>query len=257
MILRFSGSGNSGYVSQLISDALGDPIHIFAPGQTKNPQNVTLKVDDGRVIWIMPTHAWGLPYSAAKVAANIKFDSPTPLVHHGIITCGDDIGYADREWRKIMAQRGWATGSFFSVTMPNTYTFLPGFDVDAPEVANAKLDAVPERTAEIARAISAGTSTTNVMRGRFPWTKSHIIHPLFIHMLRSTKPFYADDKCEGCGKCAKMCPLAAITMEHGRPTWAGECTMCGRCYHACPKHAVQYGRYTKNKGQYLCRFYYK
>ena len=28
-------------------------------------------------------------------------------------------------------------------------------------------------------------------------------------------------------------------------------TSCLACYHVCPKHAVQYGRRTKRKGQYL------
>ena len=30
-----------------------------------------------------------------------------------------------------------------------------------------------------------------------------------------------------------------------------DCTSCLACYHVCPKHAVQYGRRTKRKGQYL------
>jgi len=36
-----------------------------------------------------------------------------------------------------------------------------------------------------------------------------------------------------------------------KPVWGMDCTSCLACYHVCPQHAVQYGKRTKDKGQYF------
>ena len=50
---------------------------------------------------------------------------------------------------------------------------------------------------------------------------------------RTTKHFYADDQCVGCGLCAKRCTAHVIVMEDGRPTWTKDkcnlCMACARC----------------------------
>ena len=33
--------------------------------------------------------------------------------------------------------------------------------------------------------------------------------------------------------------------------WAGKCIGCLSCYHHCPNKAIQYGNYTKTKGQFV------
>ena len=38
---------------------------------------------------------------------------------------------------------------------------------------------------------------------------------------------------------------------NAKPVWGDNCAMCLSCYHHCPKHAVEYGRQTMMKGQYL------
>lgn len=36
----------------------------------------------------------------------------------------------------------------------------------------------------------------------------------------------------------------------GNPVWQNKnCTGCLRCYHNCPKRAIEWGKFTRNKGQ--------
>ena len=55
------------------------------------------------------------------------------------------------------------------------------------------------------------------------------------------KLFFAGDKCNGCGLCAKQCQHNAIRM-HGkppRPYWTFRCESCMRCMAYCPKEAIE------------------
>jgi formate hydrogenlyase subunit 6/NADH:ubiquinone oxidoreductase subunit I len=49
-----------------------------------------------------------------------------------------------------------------------------------------------------------------------------------------------DDSCSGCGTCVKVCPVANIALEGGRPTWLHHCEMCFACDEWCPRGAIHH-----------------
>ncbi len=46
------------------------------------------------------------------------------------------------------------------------------------------------------------------------------------------------DKCVGCGKCEKLCPMENIKLRSGKAISGNKCTMCYRCINQCPKQAI-------------------
>lgn len=255
MIACFSGTGNSRLVADYIQDALGDELVRFAPGQMLNPKMINLRVTDGRVIWVMPVHAWGMPRAAARIIKSLSLISDSDVKHYLVITCGDDIGLADKQWRRVITRRKWNARSAFSVQMPNNYVFMRGFDVDPEELAAKKLEAMPARMAAVVDAIDNDDEIVDVVRGSYPWLKSRVLHPLFNMFCTSTKPFHATDACKGCGRCVRNCSVVTIHLVDGKPQWGKACNVCSRCYHCCPHHAIAYGNATKGKGQYICPGY--
>ena len=56
------------------------------------------------------------------------------------------------------------------------------------------------------------------------------------------KIFSADERCNGCGLCARTCPTRTISLRgrsRPRPRWGFTCADCGRCINLCPREAIQ------------------
>ena len=255
MIIYFSGTGNTRHCAEYLAQALGDTLLSLDATMLRRPAEAT--IDSGgeeRIIWMFPTYSWGIP---EKIATLMREATLTDNAHHAtawmVTTCGDDIGRTAAQWRGIMHRRGLTTAAAFSVIMPNTYTFMKGYDTDPAELEQQKLAASSATLDNIARAIAAGNATADVVtEGRFPWIKTAIVRPYFNRFCTSPKPFHSSDACTRCGLCARTCPMdnIAMTGADGKPAWDNECMLCTRCYHICPTHAVEYGRQTAGKGQY-------
>lgn len=254
MVICFSGEGNSRYVARQIAAATGDDTVMLEGAPIVSPESFEDSVAAGEpVVWVMPVYSWGVPPVVVRFIRRCRLSCDGSTVHHLVLTCGDDTGLAHRQWRRLMAMRGWRAVSASSVQMPNTYTLMKGFDVDTAEVERAKLAAAPARIAAIVETIKSGVVTDDVVRGSWAWIKSRVIYPYFVRRCMSPKPFHATDDCIACGKCAAQCPMDNIVMEDSRPAWGDRCALCLRCYHVCPRHAVAYGKATRGKGQYLMK----
>lgn len=261
-IFCFSGTGNSMYVARLLAGALGDTeIDVLAGECLLEPSafEAGAGVAVERVVWVFPTYSWGVPPVVARFIERASLgDGIRQARHYMVTTCGDDMGRADRQWRRLLAGRGIDGLGAFSVQMPNTYVCMKGFDVDSEEVAAAKIEAAPARVRAIADAIVGGGADM-LERGAFAGIKSGLIYPWFVRYAMSPKPFRVSDCCTGCGRCSRSCPMGNIHMDAGRrPQWGGQCALCLRCYHICPSGAVAYGGKTRGKSRYtmmmrLCR----
>lgn len=252
MIIYFSGTGNSRYVAETLASHLDDNAVVELKGEMLyDPMNARLYADGGRVIWVFPTYSWGIPPAVSRFMKEATIDGAENAQHSMVTTCGDDTGETASQWRKLMKQRNWPTVFARTVIMPNTYVLMKGFDVDSQSVAEAKIAKAPLVIKEIADDIIGGKHADVLTKGSWPWIKSNVIYPYFVRFCMSPKPFRSNGRCIGCGKCASLCPMDNITMDGDRPRWHDRCALCLRCYHVCQCKAVEYGRATEGKGQYL------
>ena len=254
MIICFSGTGNTRRVAQALGSLLGETdIREMTASMLRHPEaaEIALSPGDSRVIWAFPTYSWGVPPVVAELMKRFNAGAGVAdATHLMLTTCGDDVAYADRQWRRIMRRRGFATGGAFGVCMPNTYVCMKGFDVDSREVADRKLAAMPDAVKEIAHAIATGGPD---ILPRLSWSaiKTYVIYPSFARFAMSAKPFRVTGGCTGCGTCSRKCPMDNISMRDGTPQWGDRCALCLKCYHICPRHAIAYGSATEGKGQYI------
>lgn len=203
---------------------------------------------------VFPVYGWGLPKAVTAYIQAHQEDISKARYVWAVLTCGDDIGYTDKILNKAL---GREADLIISVHMPNTYVCLPGFDVDKEEVANAKVEETRKRLPAIAESINKREQKTEVVRGDFAWLKTYVLRPLFNRFLVTDQYFHTISKqCIRCKRCVRGCPLGNMAMnEKGDIIWKHEnCTGCLRCYHRCPNNAVQFGWFTKNKGQKIHDF---
>ncbi len=52
------------------------------------------------------------------------------------------------------------------------------------------------------------------------------------------KSFQINENCNGCGICAKICPVNNIKIINNKPIWQHNCENCFACYVWCPQKAI-------------------
>ena len=161
------------------------------------------------------------------------------------MTCGSEIGNADKYNRDLCAEKGLACMGTAQIVMPENYIAM----FSAPQADEAR-QIVAKAEPSIDRAIAAiqhnqpFAPTRNNLYDRF---MSGPVNLIFYKFFVNADALTVSDACIGCGQCAKRCPMNNVTLKDGKPVWGKNCTHCMACICYCPKEAIEYGK--KSVGQ--------
>ena len=247
MIFYYSGCGNSRFIAKSIADSLGEALIFIPEAQRENCYEYTL-AEGEKIGFVYPIYSWRPPHLVEEFVNDLKINGKPSYVWTAV-TCGDNVGETENIFRKELKDKGLYLNAAFCFRMPNTYVNFMWMSVDKPEVAEEKIATAREKLPKVIEMIQSGTAFSDMIKGGLPRFKSNVIGSGF-YKWASDKPFFSTDECISCGMCVKVCPMQNITLENGRPVWRGNCNTCDACYHYCPKHAIQYGKKTRGKGQY-------
>lgn len=249
MVLYFSATGNSEYVASRIAEATNDDLINI----TKCLKDSVLEFDlykGERIGIVVPTYCWGLPPVVMDFLKAVKFNTVGRHYTYIVATCGGSTGIVDRQAAVILKDKGMPLHASFGVRMVDNYTVA--FNVKNHKKNLQVLAQAEPFIDEIIRLVTCKASGNyNKIKGFV--AGAYALQTVYQKDLpRKTKRFKADNKCIGCGKCAKECPCSAIEMVDGKPVWVKEaCTQCFRCIHRCPMYSISYGAGTKRNGQYI------
>ncbi len=222
MVFYFTATGNSLYVARQFDE---NPISIV-----KTQKNATYK--DESIGIICPTYCGEIPKIVFNFIKNSKFNTPYLYL---ILTYGmsesDCPEFTYNQCKKI-----GVTFDYISfVKMVDNY--LPAFDM----AEEKKIDKeIPSQIERIRREIESRKKDIPVANdeGRKLHKQVALMNKLFPaanngSMLKTT------DKCNGCGICAKVCPLDNFEITNGKAKRINKkCEFCLACIHHCPNKAI-------------------
>lgn len=251
MICYFSGIGNTRYATENISGIIKEELCFIPEIKTES-----LVFSGESLGFLFPIYSWGVPpivldFIAALPEEFIRTVRENKIPVWMVCTCGDETGRAPDMLNKALLHRGLELKGAWSVIMPNTYVLLPGFDIDSKEVEKEKLRNADIRIAEIGEMINNAKWDWDIHYGSLPGLRTSLFFPLFKKWGINSKQWHYTSACVKCGKCVRSCAVKNICMGTDGPEWGPNCLSCLACYHICPYHAVEYGRITKGKGQYI------
>lgn len=60
----------------------------------------------------------------------------------------------------------------------------------------------------------------------------------------------ANERCNRCGYCERLCPVKAITVNTREVRWSSRCIFCVRCYNYCPVEGIDLMGATKDRDKF-------
>ena len=244
MVLCFSGTGNSRYIARRIADALQDKV-VDLNSKIKAVDYSPIQA--GRnIIVVTPTYAWRIPRIVSKWLSRTELLSAECIWF--VMDCGGEIGNAAKYNRQIAEQKHLRYMGTAQIVMPENYIAM--FGAPGAEEARKIVEKAEPDIDDVLVCIKAGQPFITPRKNLYDRFMSGPVNPIFYRFFVKATAFRADDRCIGCGKCVKNCPLNNIALKAGKPVWGKECTHCMACICYCPAEAIEYGKKSIGKPRY-------
>lgn len=247
MIVYFSATGNTSFVAKTLAKLLEDEACDLCPRMRANDFS---EMKCGKTLIVCsPVHVSGLPKFVADYLRRASFLEVQEA--YGILTDAGYSGIAGRELATILQGKGMRFKGFAEFMLPGIHiTSITNRIIDTQEIER-RIRTTSERLPDVARAIREGETLTG-RRSLLPEVAlTKALMPALRFVGLRTRRFWVGDQCISCGLCEQVCPVVAITMRAGKPTWnMSHCAHCMACIHNCPKAAIEYGDVTKDKRRY-------
>ncbi len=249
MILYFTGTGNSKFVSDYIAEHVNDE-SVSLNRIIKNKKPLKFHSERSFVI-VAPVYAWRFPQIIEELIRKAKFSGNRRIYFVG--TMGSQSGNSDKFLKRLAEEKNMEFMGFCGVAMPNNYVI--GGKLPDKNQAYAQIKSAIPQIKLISDKITAGEKIYKNDKTPFSGLLSGAINSMFNKFMISSKDFNVSDKCISCGKCAEVCPVNNVAMNNSRPKFGEKCLNCYSCINRCPEEAINIGGKTQKNGRYVCPEY--
>jgi ferredoxin len=241
-IYVYTGTGNSLFIARQLALELGTAAPKFMPSLSGD-----FKVNADRVGIIFPVHIWGLPHRVIQFINHLK-TKPEAYFFAVAVNAGQPAATL-LQLQKLMSTRELSLSLGYSIVLPSNY--IPWGGPGPVEIQERHFRNAQDKVKTIAHSVLKG-ERKKVDKGPlwqnilFSWFYKMSFH----QVPKLDKKFWADEKCNGCEICFKVCPAGNIEMKNDKPSWLHQCEQCLACIQWCPQEAIQYGKKTVRYQRY-------
>jgi len=252
MILYFSGTGNTAFIANEIARRIDDEA-INLLNRIKNSDYSEIHSEKPFII-CLPVYVCTIPTFLIKYLKKLKLSGNKNV--YFIFTSGGYAGMSVTKGRSIARKHHMKFLGRAEFQMPRNYLVSGHYPPNTDEEIKERIEKSFKKLDSVVETIKNGGK----LKERYVWLLEKIIIvpfvPVWSKIKFKTKDFYVNDKCIGCGKCEKVCPLNCIKIENKIPVWMNaHCAHCVSCLQNCPVEAIEFKYKTEGKPRYSIKRY--
>lgn len=254
MVLYFSATGNTRYIAEIIAKKLEDE----AIDLTKRIKNHDYSLIRSRKPFVIccPIYLCEMPKFFTEYLRYQRFAGNRKI--YFIFTSGGGYsGIAGAVAEAITRRKNMTYMGHADFKMPNNYMVSNlNVELETEEI----LDRIYDCHYKAVKVASIIKQCRKIPFRHVTVLEKMFIIPIaavYMTYMQSSKDFYSNSKCVGCGKCAAVCPVNNISIKNKRPVWKGPCAHCMACIGNCPAEAIEYADITQKKTKYNIKKYLK
>ena len=246
MVLYFSATGNTEYIARELARRLDDEC-VNLLERFKEHDHSPLHSDKPFVI-CAPVYVCEMPRFMSRYLKEQTFTGSRDV--YFIFTSGGYAGISGPLAKSMFRKKGMNYLGHAEFKMPRNYVANDAYPMLPPEEVEERILSAREVLDPVAETIRTGKKLTARHVFLFELLVTLPFNPVWCKYKLRADDFYSTDRCIGCGKCAKLCPLNNVELKAGKPVWGDQCTHCMACIGNCPTRAIEYGTVTQNKEPY-------
>ena len=246
MVLYFSATGNTEYAARELARLLDDECVNLLP-RVKSGDHAPLHSEKPFVL-CAPVYVCEMPRFLAKYLQEQTFTGSREV--YCVFTSGGYCGISGPLAKKLFCKKGMTYRGHAEIKMPRNYVANDAYPMLEKDEIERRILNARDQLVAVAEDIRSGRNLSARHVFLFETLVTVPFNPVWCKYKLTATDFYTTDKCIGCGKCAKLCPLNNISLKDGKPIWSNSCTHCMACIGNCPTEAIEYGSITQEKEPY-------
>ncbi|MDD3304498.1 MAG: EFR1 family ferrodoxin [Clostridia bacterium] len=235
LIHYFTGTGGTYHAVKTIGNKLeSDGFEVEYVSIEKDKKD---KLEDFDIhVFTYPIYGFGTPHIMINYLKKLQKVNNLKAVILSV--CAGFEGQSLNHVTHILKKKGFDVFNTNIVFYPSNWTQLIN-PVDE-QTQKSIIERAKERLDIIAKEIIDNTKSINnrsAIVSFFSW----MMFLLYSYIGRRImgKMYIADNNCNSCKKCEKICPAKVIKMVKGKPRWNWSCEGCQRCINLCPQKSIQ------------------